>query len=112
MKKWDGILLRSTIVFSILAFLFFTLAPLNELRQGKIERAEKLSLFQLVYMDQMEIDLIRHFEMPHKFITLEAVVYSILSGIGWSAIIWFAYIMGRTVLYRLIFWIIGKPIRR
>lgn len=111
MKRQNTILFRITIVLSILALFFFTLAPLNELRQGKVERAEKLSLFPLISMDQMEVELIRHFGMPHKFITTESVVYSILSGMSFGLIIWLAYIIGCTVLYPLFFWLIGKPIR-
>ncbi len=87
MKKLDGILLRITIVFSILAFLFFTLAPLNELRQGKIERAEKLSLLPLTDMNQTEFELVRDFGTPRSLITLKSVVHSILSGIFWGIII-------------------------
>lgn len=111
MKRPNIILFRITIVLSILAFLFFTLAPLNELGQGKVERAEKLSLFPLVFMDQLEIDLIRYVGTFDKFITAKAVVNSILSGLSWGLITWLAYVIGCSLLYPLFFWLIGKPIR-
>ena len=111
MKRPNIILFRITIVLSILAFLFFTLAPLNNLRQGFVERAEKLSLFPLVFMDPLEITLIQVKGTFHKFITAKAVVNSILSGLSWGLITWLTYVIGCSLLYPLFFWLIGKPIR-
>ena len=108
MKRWEQILFRITIVSSILAFLFFTLAPLNELRQGNVGKAEKLLLFPVELSDPITRDVLHYLDMPHKFVTTKSVALSILSGVLWGMIIWIAFVTIQCVLYPIVCWILNN----